>query len=250
MIHCLKIDLGAPVAASDPYIHLDSFVSFAAGVESVGRDGLDEMDDGDEPEYWRNEMPFETYEVGDEWVWATSSAGIALPDGDGDSGEPERWNTTRWRTRFDHDPQHQIKQTQVNTSSGEFKSYNAALPYAATDSMTFFFEGDAERVVEMIEDHVPAVGKKRSQGFGRIRDVQVTDAEGAVESAIYHNGRALRSLPSKFAPTPDPSFRYERRTVRPPYWHAANQTMAVPPFEDVPRESLADELGIGEVATA
>jgi len=250
MVYCLKIDLGAPVAASDPYIHLDSFVSFAAGVESVGRDGLDELEDGDEPEYWRDEMPFETYEVGDEWVWATSSAGIVNPEGDGDSTEPKRWNTTRWRKRFDHDPEHQIKETHVNTSSGEFKNYNAALPYSATDSLTFFFEGDAERTVELIEEHVPAVGKKSSQGFGRIRDVQVTDASGAVESAIYHNGRVLRSLPAKFAPTVTSGVTYQRRTVRPPYWHAANQCMAVPPFVDIPHDHLADDLELGEVATA
>lgn len=250
MVHCLKIELGAPVAASDPYIHLDSFVAFAAGVESVGRDGLDELEDGGEPEYWEEEMPFERYEVGDEWVWATSSAGIAHPDGDGDAGAPERWNTTRWRSHFDNDPDHQIKETHVNTSSGDFKSYNAALPYTAADSLTFFFEGDADRVVELIETHVPAVGKKRSQGFGRIRDVKVTSADGAVESAIYHNGRVLRSLPATFAPTVVPGITYERRTVRPPYWHQANQVMAYPPFVDVPRENLADELGLAEVPTA
>jgi CRISPR type IV-associated protein Csf3 len=250
MVYCLKIELGAPVAASDPYIHLDSFVAYAAAVESVGHDGIDELEDGGEPEYWEDEMPFERYEVGDEWVWATTSAGIAHPYGDGDSGEPERWNTTRWRTHFDHDPEHQIKETHVNTSSGEFKSYNAALPYAATDSLTFFFEGDADRVVELIEEHVPAVGKKRSQGFGRIRDVQVTSAEGAVESAIYHNGRVLRSLPATFAPTVVSGITYERRTVRPPYWHQANQAMAYPPFVDVPRENFEDELGLAEVPTA
>jgi len=250
MIHCIKINLGAPVAASDPYIHLDSFVSFAAGVESVGRDGLDELEDGGEPEFWRDEMPFETYEVGDEWVWATSSAGIAHPDGDGDGSAPKRWNTTRWRSHFDNDPDHQLKETHVNTSSGEFKSYNAALPYTAADSLTFFFEGDADRVVELIETHVPAVGKKRSQGFGRIRDVKVTSAEGVVESAIYHNGRVLRSFPATFTPAVVPEVTYERRTVRPPYWHQANQVMALPPFVDVPRENLADELGLAEVPTA
>jgi len=250
MVYCLKIELGAPVAASDPYIHLDSFVSYAAAVESVGHNGIDELEDGGDPEYWENEMPFKRYEVGDEWVWATSSASIAYPDGDSDSGEPERWNTTRWRTHFDHDPEHQIKETHVNTSSGEFKSYNAALPYAATDSLTFFFKGDADRVVELIEEHVPAVGKKRSQGFGRIRDVQVTSAEGEVESAIYHNGRVLRSLPATFAPTVVSGITYERRTVRPPYWHQANQVMAYPPFVDIPRENFEDELGLAKVLTA
>ncbi len=252
MVHCLKIDLGAPVAASDPYIHLDSFVSYAAGVESVGHDGLDELDDGGDPEYWEDEMPFDRYEVDDEWVWATSSAGIAHPDGDGDSGAPERWNTTRWRSHFDHDPEHQIKETHVHTSSGEFKSYNAALPYSATDTLTFFFEGDADRVVELIETHVPAVGKKRSQGFGRIRDVSVTSADGAVESAIYHNGRVLRSLPASFATRVPTGVRIERRTVRPPYWHSANQAMAYAPFTDVSRDIFPDNLGLTdcEVTTA
>lgn len=246
MTHLLTIDLGAPVAASDPYIHLDSFVSYAAGVESVGHEGLDQLEDSGEPEYWVDEMPFDRYQVGDEWVWATSSAGIAHPDGDGDNGAPDRWSTTRWRGHFDHDPEHQIKETHINTSSGEFKSYNAALPYSATDSLTFFFEGDADRVVELIETHVPAVGKKRSQGFGRIRNVQVTSVEGAVESAIYHNGRVLRSLPSSFAPTVIPGMTYELRTVRPPYWHSANQTTAYPPFVDVPRENVVDEVGLAE----
>lgn len=250
MVHCLKLDLGAPVAAADPYIHLDSFVAYAAGVESVGQDGLDQLEDGGEPEYWAAEMPFERYQVGDEWVWATSAAGLAHPDGDGDSGAPPRWSTTRWRSHFDHDPEHQIRETHVNTSSGEFKSYNAALPYAPTDSLTFFFEGDADRVVDLIETHVPAVGKKRSQGFGRIRDVQVTSADGAVESAIYHGGRVLRSLPASFATTVPAGVRIERRTVRPPYWHAANQTLAYPPFVDVPRAIFADELGLAEKAPA
>lgn len=249
MVYCLTIDLGAPVAAADPYIHLDSFVAYAAGVESVGRDGLDELEDGGEPEYWEAEMPFDRYEVDDEWVWATSSAGIAHPDGTGDSGAPERWSTTRWRSHFDHDPEHQIKETHINTSSGEFKSYNAALPYSATDSLTFFFEGDADRVVDLIETHVPAVGKKRSQGFGRIRDVSVEDVSQTIETAIYHNGRVLRALPIAFTSRVVPGISYERRTVRPPYWHHDNQAMALRPFVDHPPNAFVDELGLVERVT-
>jgi len=252
-VYCLRINLGSPIAASDPYIHLDSFVSYAAGVESIGHDGIAELEDGGEPEYFEDEMPFRKYETDGDWVWATSAAGIATPDGI-DIQERERWSVTKWRGHFDDDPVHQVKETHVNTSSGEFKSYNAALPYTGADELTFFFEPstgtDPERVVEMIETHVSGIGKKRSQGFGRIRDVQVTSAEGAVESAIYHNGRVLRSLPATFAPTVISGATYENRTVRPPYWHAANQTMAYSPFVDVPRENFSDELGLEEVATA
>jgi CRISPR type IV-associated protein Csf3 len=242
MTYCLTLGLAAPVAASDPYIHLDSFVAFAAGVESIGRDGLADLEEGGDPEYFAEEMPFDRYEIDGEWVWATSAAGIAHPETDGGVDEPERWNTTRWRSRFDHDPDHQIKQTQVNVSSGEFKSYNAALPYTAADTLTFYFEGDPDRTKELIEAHVPAIGKKRSQGFGVIRDVSVEDVGEAVESALYHNGRILRSLPTEFAPTVVPGVKYEQRTVRPPYWHMANKTMAVPPFVDLDRDALADDL--------
>lgn len=252
-VYCLRVDLGSPIAASDPYIHLDSFVAYAAGVESIGHDGLAELEDGDEPQYFADEMPFRRYEVDGEWVWATTAAGIATPDGT-DIDERERWSVTKWRKHFDDDPVHQVMETHINTSSGEFKSYNAALPYTGADELTFFFEPavgtDPERVVDLIETHVSGIGKKRSQGFGQIRDLDLVDATGAVESAIYHNGRILRSVPSTFVPVPDPSFHYERRTVRPPYWHQSNQAMAVPPFEDVPRESLADDLGLAEPAPA
>lgn len=237
MTHLLRVDLGSPVASADPYIHLDSFLAFAAGVESIGREGLQELEDGGEPHYFEDEMPLDRYEVDGEWVWACSSAGIATQDSPEDATEPERWSTTAWRSHFDHDPEHQIRETHINTSSGEFKSYNAALPYAAAATLTFFFEGDADRVVSLIERHVPAIGKKRSQGFGRIKSVTVQDIGDTVETSIYHNGRTLRALPVSFAGV-EPGVTYERRTVRPPYWHQANQRMAIRPFTDYPRESL------------
>jgi len=244
-IYCLRIDLGSPIAASDPYIHLDSFVAYAAAVESIGHDGLAELEDGGEPQYFVDEMPFRRYRGDDEWVWATSAAGIATPDGD-DIDERERWSVTKWRGHFDDDPAHQIKETHVNTSSGEFKSYNAALPYTGADELTFFFEpaadADPERVVDLIQTHVSGIGKKRSQGFGQIRDVDLVEATGAVDSAIYHNGTVLRSLPESFIERIVSAVRYERRTVRPPYWHSANQSMAVPPFTEFPRDELAVEL--------
>lgn len=252
-VYCLRIDLGSPIAASDPYIHLDSFVAYAAAVESIGHDGIAELDDGGEPEYFGDEMPFKKYEVDDEWVWATTAAGIATNEAT-DIKEQERWSTTKWRKHFDDDPVHQIKETHINTSSGSFKSYNAALPYAGVDELTFFFEpadGTApERVVELIEAHVSGIGKKRSQGFGQIRDVDVVDATGSVESVLHHNGTILRSTPASFASRVVANTRYERRTVRPPYWHAHNQAMAITPFTDFPRDALKAELALDQAATA
>lgn len=244
-VYCLQVDLGSPIAASDPYIHLDSFVAYAAGVESVGHDGLEAMEDGDDPTYFVDEMPFKRYTHDDQWVWATSAAGIATPDKETLS-ETERWSTTKWRKHFDDDPVHQIKETHINTSSGSFKSYNAALPYTAADTLTFFFEvaADAEpgRVIDLIERHVSGIGKKRSQGFGRINDMEIVPTAGNVESAIYHDGRILRSTPVKFASGIPTEVRMERRTTRPPYWHAKNQEMAFVPFSDIGTDMLECEV--------
>lgn len=251
-VYCLRVDLGSPIAASDPFIHLDSFVAYAAGVESIGHDGLAALEDGGDPRYFAAEMPFRRYAVDDEWVWATTAAGIATADGT-DIEERERWSATKWRKHFDDDPVHQLKETHINTSTGAFKSYNAALPYTGADILTFFFEPapdtDPERVVELIERHVSGIGKKRSQGFGRIRDLDLVDATGTVESALYHNGTFLRSTPASFGERVVPNTLLERRTVRPPYWHAHNQTMAYAPFTEYPRDHLAVALDERDPAT-
>lgn len=252
-VYCLTVDLGSPIAASDPYIHLDSFVSYAAGVEGVGVDGLAAMDDDDEPTYFESEMPFKKYEIDGEWVWAATAAGIATPEGT-DIDERERWSTTKWRKHFDHDPVHQIKETHINTSSGSFKSYNAALPYTGADELTFFFEPKAGvepgRVVELIERHVSGIGKKRSQGFGQIRDLDVFDVSRSVQSSIYHNGQWLRSVPAAFGSRVVANTRIERRTTLPPYWHPQNQAMAYPPFTEFPADAVDGELGIDPAVVA
>lgn len=229
----LVVDLAAPVASSDPYIHLDSFLSYAAGIEAIGYDGIQSLDDGGDPEYFEDEMPLEKIEYKDDWVWNCSAAMVAKPDEYCD--EEGNWNTTRWRKRFDVDLDHQVKRTHVNTSSGEFKSYNAALPYNAADKLFFYLKGDGERAKEMIEEHIPGIGKKTSQGFGAIKDVHLGDAEA--DNAVHYDGRILRSIPADWI-TPEPGTTFQRRTTKPPYWHQANQTMAVRPFEEVSVDNL------------
>jgi CRISPR type IV-associated protein Csf3 len=231
------VDLGSPVASSDPFIHLDSFLSYAAGIEAIGWDGLQRLEESDEPEYFEDEMPLEKIEVDGEWVWACSSAQIASPDEDMDGS----WNVARWRKRFDHDLEHSVKDTQINITTGDFKSYNAALPYKGVRRLLFFFRGDPDRVKEMVESHVAAIGKKSSQGFGAVNDVEVSEAED-MESAVYHEGHVLRSIPAGFLDGVEPGVRIERRTTKPPYWHADNQCMAVAPFEEIPEEKLQDAV--------
>jgi CRISPR type IV-associated protein Csf3 len=241
-VYRLDIDLSAPVAASDPYIHLDALLSYAAGIETLGFDGLQDLDE-DEVRYFREAMPLHRYQHDGEWVWACSAATIAGGEDAPDKGE---WSTTRWRKRFDVDDEHQTKRTQINVTAGEFKSYNATLPYTPADRLEFLFEcPDPDRVVEMIEEHVPAVGKKRSQGFGRIRSVSWSEVSEAVDSAILRDGRTLRSLPAEFIDGTPTGVRIERRTTKPPYWHAENQSMAYPPFQDLDGTGLAEGVDRG-----
>ena len=239
-VYRLDIELGAPVAASDPFIHLDSFLSYAAGIEELGFDGLQELDEGDEPEYFEEEMPLEKVEVAGEWVWACSSALIA-PLGEEVSGlDSNGWNVTRWRKRFDPDLENSVKNTQINITTGHFKSYNAALPYNAVDTLVFYFCGDPDRVKELVERYIPALGKMRKQGFGVIRSVSVEE-EIQADSPIFHDNQVLRSLPAQFLQGTPTEVTIERRTVRPPYWHTGNQTLAVAPFEQISEANIRDE---------
>lgn len=264
-VWCLKADLKTPVAHADPYIHLDGVLAFAVSRE-LGFTA-DDFEDSGPPEHFVDDIPLKRYTHDDEWVWAATAAAIASLDADqrefdseewdaetatawftdADPSDPENWSTTRWRKRFDHDSRHQAKQTQINISSGAFKSYNAALPYASADQLTFFFEPkpgtDPEYVVDLLEAHVSSLGKKRSQGYGRVRDYDLVEATGTVESALWHGGRTLRSLPASWCSRVEKGIRYGHHTVRPPYWHQANQPedgFAIPPFEEVSRETLAD----------
>ncbi|WP_337653220.1 hypothetical protein [Halomontanus rarus] len=243
-VYCLELELGSPPASSDEYLHLDGPLSYAAGVESIGHDGLDELTEGGEPEYFADEMPLARYESGDDWVWACSAAAIARTD-DGTLRTEREWNTKRWRCRFDHEPQHQAKNTQVATSSGPYKAYDAALPYVQTDTLVFLYEPapdvDPVRPAHMIDAHVPHIGKKGSQGYGMIRDMHLYDVSSYIDSAIYHDGRVLRSLPASFANAVPSGVTMQRRTTKPPYWHAYNQDMAFPPFSEIDR-SYFEEL--------
>jgi len=252
-VYMVVFDLSGPPASSDKFIHFDGLLSFAAGVESVGYDGLDELDDGGDPEYWVDEMPLRKVSVGDDWVWAASAL-FAPMEPDGEPREPPEWTTARWRSRFDNVPKHQRKRTQVAVASGPFKSYNAAQPHAIADTARFFFEpatdATAKDVAELLKAHITHVGAKSSQGFGHINDFEIQDVSDSVGSALYLNGCTMRSLPVSFAAHIPSGAYFEDRTTKPPYWHAANQTLAFPPFAEVDASVFDDDLGLGEVVSA
>ena len=261
-VWCLVARLGAPVASADPYIHLDGPLAYAVSRELGYTD--DDFEDGGPPTLFEEDIPLRRYAHDDEWVWAASAAAIATLDADArefdgdewdhgaaaawfedtDPSAPEHWSATRWRRRFDHDARHQRKSTHINTTSGPFKSYNAALPYAGAGKLTFFFEPrvgtDPERIPELLRAHLWGIGKKTSQGYGRVRSWELHEASGALQSAIHHNGRALSSLPAAWFAGVEPGVRNERRTIRPPYWHPDNQPdgLVVPPYEQA--GALAD----------
>lgn len=243
-VYCLSVDLGAPVASSHRFLHLDGPLAYAAGVESLGRDGLQELDDGGTPEYFEDEMPLKRYEIDDGWVWAASAIAVGR-EPDGRVRDPEHWHATYWRYRFDHEAEHQAKRTQIQTSSGDYKSYNAALPYLETDHVVFFFEtapdSGPEDVYQLLDAHVPHLGKKGSQGYGVIDSMGVYEVGGKIDSAIYHNGRTLRALPSAACSEVLEETTIERLSCRPPYWHVENHDLCYPPGSEVECGDLTDE---------
>lgn len=226
-VYKLKVNLGSPLSASDPFIHFDGFLSYAAAVEEIGYDKLKQMDEyNDEPEYFRESVPLNSIEINGSWIWTASSAIISADNG---------WNITKWRKRFDVDLEHQKKKTQIDIQSGKYKSYNAALPYNQIKELSFYFQGNKRKVKELLEKNVSHIGKKTSQGYGKIRKISIEETNR--DSAIYDGEKTLRTLPANFFRI-EPGVKIEKRAVRPPYWHPENFEFAVKPFTKIKKQNL------------
>jgi len=228
-VYKMLVELNSPMASSDPFIHMDSFLSYAAGIESIGYDELHNIEEKSEPVYFEDEMPLKKYKTSGEWVWASSVA-MTLEE-----KEIDKWCITNWKKRFDVDQEHQKKDTQIPISAGKFKSYNSKLAYAPVERIIFLFEGDPEKVKTLMKN-IDGIGKKTSQGYGKIKDYSIEPTDK--QYSIYDSGHTLRSLPKEFISGIEPGIRVERRTVRPPYWHPDNQKMSLPPFTEISRDNI------------
>jgi CRISPR type IV-associated protein Csf3 len=146
------------------------------------------------------DLPLDRREAADEWYWAASFA----------FGQPVMEEVVYWHKRFDAMQAETYvdfgkSRGVVDTKSGHYKAYRMPLCVFLVPEFTWYVVGDQIEIKKLL-DLKTHIGKKPSQGYGRVREWIIEPAEEDL---------------SHVRPIPDPNGADEWG-IRPPYWALQN----------------------------
>ncbi|MCG8640913.1 MAG: hypothetical protein MI862_14355 [Desulfobacterales bacterium] len=111
---------------------------------------------------------------------------------------------------------------QINVKQGKYRSYDMKMPAKAVKSGSFFFSGNGEKVMNLIDRYLFAIGKKRSMGFGIIDSADITEIDMDDVDILK-----LRPVPIKTAKFFDFDGQRLNAAYKPPYWLKQNITECI-----------------------
>jgi len=189
------------VAAIDDVINFDSLIGYVWMEENY-------------PEHLHNdglktgkviipELPLEKRGSGNDWYYAASIAEY----------EVLKETLVYWHKRLDVPLSEQYvdfrgKSEKIKVNAGRYKNYRIPLVIKLIPELTWYVVGDKTEIERMVQK-IYRIGKKRSQGFGEIKEWIVEEIN---EDYSYR-----RYIP---APTGN-----ELRGIRPPYHWIGNQRL-------------------------
>lgn len=150
---------------------------------------------------------------------------------------PQPWwvaeDIKHWNKRFDFPLSNLIdfqgKRGTVNTQSARYRAYHMPVYYKVARKIEWFCFGNKE----MIEKYLALttnIGKKRSQGWGRIAKWEVED--WPEDWSEMKDGKPMRALPAQEFEGRE-GFKFRHYAVRPPYYtvghYKPNQMLCVAP---------------------
>jgi hypothetical protein len=205
----VRIALRTPVAVSD-YIMLDALLAYRVIMDlfsgPIPRDEAIHMEELDVP------LPLE--ERGRERRYWAASAGVF---------DCPYSSVTVWHKRW-HEEDDWVKfrgAERISQKSGYFRSYAMPLRIIPATEVEFWAFGCKEEVERLLAG-LASIGKKRSQGFGEVRAVDVRCWHEDWSCFCEHS--VMRPLPLSEVDTPlQGEIRY--MPWRPPYWHTVEGKM-------------------------
>lgn len=157
------------------------------------------------------------------WHWAAT---CGWP-----SASPDRPEIRYWHTRTDHRHiERNVAQlpAKLPEGSGRWKAYRMPLPITVTQSLTWHAIG-AIGAVESLLSSIQAIGKKRSQGEGRVARWEVTPADLSDFAAAHLSPTGALARPTPHGcladyegPLVDGGDGYAG--IRPPHMHPSRRT--------------------------
>ena len=179
-------------------IHLDALLAWAL-VPMQGKNGGGQR--GDIPDDIK--LPLLRSRIYGSEVWHASAL---FPDGVG------REALRVWRKKF-RECRSGLVNGNPNLRNGIYREYNMPTPLLLVERLICYASGSRRHVKKILKKHVVSLGKKRSQGHGRISSI---DCFETIEDwSIVKDGRAMRWIPKRGA----------LRMVRPspPYWSSVGR---------------------------
>lgn len=129
-----------------------------------------------------------------------------------------------WRKRTEIESKKKIQ-----VGSGQYKMYDMPMPTMWAESWVFYANGDMEEIGRLLHEHISAIGKKCSQGFGQVKSITVEPSEH--DWGVIKDGVPMRPIPisasTEFDLDCDVEMYYAYRA---PYWHRLNMTQCYMPL--------------------
>jgi CRISPR type IV-associated protein Csf3 len=167
-------------------------------------------------------LPLARAGEGEQWYYRCSFATWSPTVAEGRGTWNKRINTRRIDVL---DRGHTAK---INVGGGRYRSYHMPVFYRSALWIAWYADGDMDAVRGLLRD-VWAIGKKTSQGYGRVVrwEVEPWPHDWSVE----RDGKPMRAVPIGDTFSLDDHVLYAG--YRPPYWLSANQAMCrMPEVED------------------
>jgi CRISPR type IV-associated protein Csf3 len=156
------------------------------------------------------ELPFERREKLGEWYYACSFAQWPEQIADG---------CDHWNKKFDSKLMDYLEwRGKINIGSGKYRAYHMPIFYRHALWLNWYAVGDRNEIEHLLP-FVTHIGKKYSQGWGRIVKWEIEKADFDW-SEHDENGNVMRSLPS------ETGILYG---IRPSYWLRENQVECILP---------------------
>lgn len=162
-----------------------------------------------------------------QWWWAASAAKYIL----------ELESIATWKKRWDEEHDYLVEEPdkrlfRIDHKAGHYKAYNMPILLRSAKVLSFCCVGNLEEI-ERLLSKVTHMGKKRSQGWGRIRKIAITDSdydwscwdrEGKPMRAIPMNSQEILEITNKTGGVHLANVAY-----RAPYWWPGNKALCVIP---------------------
>jgi CRISPR type IV-associated protein Csf3 len=135
-----------------------------------------------------------------------------------------------WNKRFDNGLSGLVdfrdKRGKVVIEAGQYKAYHMTIFYRVAEWVEWYCVGNRAEI-EYLLSTVTHLGKKYSQGWGRVYRWQI---EAAPEDwSVWKDGRLMRGVPFDDIAGYKGGFNIGTYGIRPSYWRQSNQVPLVMP---------------------